>query len=75
MTLTELKEIPTQFKVIWNSRDLNTGGLKTETFDQARAIRKGWLCQASNIRTVSDIKEGADAVLVGTYLKEFVASL
>ncbi len=75
LTLAALKEIPTQFKVAWNSRDLDTGGLKAETFEQARGIWKGWLCQASNIRTVSDINEGADAVLVGTYLKEFIESM
>lgn len=75
LTLAELKEIPLQYKVVWNSRDLKTGGMKTETFEEARALRKGWLCQASNIKTVADIKEGADAVLVGTYLNNFVESL
>ncbi len=70
-TLEELITIPEQVKVVWNSRDLKTGGLKTETFAQARALFKGWLCQASNIRTVDDIDVGANAVLVGTYLEEF----
>ena len=46
-----------------------------ETFEQARSMFKGWLCQASNIRTASDIKEGAEAVLVGTHIPEFVGSL
>ena len=75
LTLAELKTIPAGAKVVWNSRDLSTGGLKTETFEQARAAWKGWLCQASNIRTAADVKEGADAVLVGQNLEEFVRSL
>lgn len=75
LTLKELKNIPHDAKVVWNSRDLKTGGLKTETFEQARAIFTGWLCQASNISTLEDVKEGADAVLVGTNLKEFLESL
>lgn len=70
-TLEELSKIPESVKAVWNSRDLKTGGLKTETFAQARALFKGWLCQASNIQTVADIQEGADAVLVGTHLEEF----
>ena len=70
-TLEELKSIPTNIKVVWNSRDLVTGGLKKETFKQARALFKGWLCQASNIKSIHDIKTGADAILVGTYLQEF----
>jgi indole-3-glycerol phosphate synthase len=75
LSLEELKAIPPNIKVVWNSRDLKTGGLKTETFEQARKIFPGWLCQASNIKTVVDIKENADVVLVGTYLEEFVISL
>ena len=74
-TLVELKNIPEEYKVVWNSRDLATGGLKQETFAQARSIWKGWLCQASNIRTIADIDPGADAVLVGTHLEEFVVGL
>jgi hypothetical protein len=74
-TLNQLKNIPTSRKIVWNSRDLKTGGLKSETFEEARGIFKGWLCQASNIKTVKDIKEGADAVLVGTYLEEFARSI
>ncbi len=75
LTLQELETIPEHLKVVWNSRDLSTGGFKKETFEEAREIFKGWLCQASNIKTVVDIKEGADAVLVGTHLIEFAASL
>jgi len=73
--LNGLKSIPADMKVVWNSRDLNTGGLKKETFDEARKIFKGWLCQASNVRTIKGVNENADAVLVGTHLEEFAASL
>lgn len=75
LSLEELKTIPPNIKVVWNSRDLKTGGLKKEMFEEARKIFPGWLCQASNIKTVVDIKENADAVLVGTHLEEFAISL
>lgn len=74
-TLDELRRIPKELRAAWNSRDLKGGGLKPETFAEARRVFPGWLCQASNIRTKKDIQEGADAVLVGTYLKEFIESL
>ena len=74
-SLVELSKIPSNMRVVWNSRDLNTGGLKAETFEQARANFPGWLCQASNIQRVTDLKEGADAVLVGAHLEEFISSL
>lgn len=75
ISLDELKAVPSGMQVVWNSRDLKTGGLKTETFKQARRLWNGWLCQASNIRTVEDIEKGANAVLVGTHLLEFAESL
>jgi len=74
-TLAELQEIPKNTRVVWNSRDLYTGGVKTETFEQARALFDGWLCQASNIATYGDVQEGADAVLVGQNLEQFVLEL
>ena len=74
-SLEELKTIPENLRAVWNSRDLETGGLKKETFAEAREISKGWLCQASNITTVADIARGADAVLVGSHLSEFADSL
>lgn len=73
--LIEFKQIPIDSRVVWNSRDLKTGGKKKETFVQARKLWSGWLCQASFIKTVDDIDVGADAVLVGTYLKDFAQSL
>ena len=75
LDLNQLITIPPHLKVVWNSRDLGNGGLKTETFAEARKIFKGWLCQASNIKTVEDIKTDADAVLVGSHLFEFKESL
>jgi len=75
LTIAELKTIPETFKVVWNSRDLSDGNLKKETFEEARKVFKGWMCQASNIKTIDDIKEDVDAVLVGTYLSEFTKSL
>ncbi len=77
LTLVELGGLPEGTKVVWNSRDLfgGNGGAKTETFEEAREIWQGWLCQASNITTVSDIRSGADALLVGSNLEEFAKSL
>ena len=74
LTIDELKTIPRNLRAVWNSRNLKDGSLKKETFTEARAIFTGWLCQASNIKTIDDIKEGADAVLVGTHLVEFAES-
>lgn len=75
LSLAQLQSLPAEANVVWNSRDLRSGGLKSETFEDARQLFSGWLCQASNIRTVADIKPGADAILVGTHLEEFVRSL
>ncbi|MEO8637495.1 MAG: hypothetical protein ABI430_01175 [Candidatus Taylorbacteria bacterium] len=74
-TLSELERLPDTLRAVWNSRDLKTGGLKKETFEEARAVFPGWLCQASNIKTIRDVKKGAQAVLVGTHLFEFAESL
>jgi indole-3-glycerol phosphate synthase len=74
-TLTELAALPTAVKAVWNSRDLATGGRKPDNFAAARKVFGGWLCQASNIRTVRDVDERADAVLVGSHLRQFADSL
>jgi indole-3-glycerol phosphate synthase len=74
-SLKELGEVPKNCKVVWNKRDLATGGVKSETFKEAREIHKGWICQASLLKTKEDIEEGADAVLVGQELISFVNSL
>lgn len=74
LNLEELSLIPENVKAVWNSRDLSTGGIKKENFKEARAIFSGWLCQASNIKDVNDVEEGADAALVGTNLVEYAKS-
>ncbi len=48
---------------------------KQESFKEAREVHSGLLCQASNLRTKNDIDPGADAVLVGSKLETFAASL
>lgn len=68
-SLEELVELDRGIKAVWNSRDLAAGGLKAATFQEAREVFPGWLCQASNIRQLSDIEPLADAVLVGTHLE------
>lgn len=70
-TLEELKNLPEGVKAAWNSRDLATGGRKADTFQQARQVFPGWLCQASNISSMKDVDPTADAILVGTSLAKF----
>ncbi len=74
-TLEELKTTPENLRAVWNSRDLRDGGFKTETFQEARSLFNGWLCQASNIKTIADIEPGANAILIGTHLDTFIESL
>jgi indole-3-glycerol phosphate synthase len=67
-------------RLVWNSRDLETGKLKTdlnenETWQEARKLYSGWMCQASNITSIKDVEKDADAVLVGENLEAFVESL
>lgn len=73
--IEQFAELPDGARAVWNKRDLSTGGLKSETFAQARQAWPGWLAQASYIRTVGDAEPTANAVLVGTHLPEFAASL
>jgi hypothetical protein len=74
-TLQELGGLPVNLRAVWNERDLETGDRKQVKFNAARAVFAGWLCQASYIRSVSDVHPQADAALVGTYLQEFAISL
>ncbi|MGZ6004709.1 MAG: hypothetical protein ACXWLH_01010 [Candidatus Saccharimonadales bacterium] len=74
-SLAELENFPKNSQVVWNSRDLKTGGNKQETFEQARQLWPGWLCQASNVVTMADVNSNADAVLVGTHLSDFALSI
>jgi indole-3-glycerol phosphate synthase len=75
VSLEELRRLPETIKAVWNSRDLATGGKKKESFEDARKVFSGWLCQASNIYSLSDVDKSADAVLVGSHLPQFVKSL
>jgi indole-3-glycerol phosphate synthase len=70
ISIRDLHRIPVGFRAVWNSRDLRTGGRKSELFADARRW-SGWLCQASNIEDPRGIDPGADAVLVGTHLPAF----
>lgn len=75
LALNELRMLPLDVQAVWNSRDLDTGALKTANFADARAVFPGWMCQASNICTVADINPTADAILVGQNLEQLIASL
>jgi indole-3-glycerol phosphate synthase len=74
-TISELITLDQNVQAVWNSRDLKTGGMKEESFSDARESFSGWLCQASNIETIADIQKGANAILVGTNIEKFAASL
>lgn len=69
-----LEELPDYAKVVWNDRDLLTGGVRAVKTTKVRAMWPGWLCQASNIQNPSDVVAGVDAVLVGTHLPGFLAT-
>lgn len=69
--LTPDKQLP---KVVFNRRNLSTGQLKTEDYTYWRNTT-GWLCQASRIRHIEDVKKDADAFIVGTNLPYFIKSL
>lgn len=74
-TLQELSNIPNDVKAVWNARDLRDGKAKLESFEKARSIFSGWLCQASFVQSPDDIKPGADAVIIGESLVDFVSAL
>ena len=72
----DLPGIPEFLLERWKRMELDgTQALKKETFKQAREAFGGPLCQASNLTTKADIEPGADAVLVGSNLETFAASL
>lgn len=62
-------------RIVWNSRDLETGELKMETWKEARKLYRGWMCQASNIKSIKDVEKDADAVIVGENLARFLSSI
>ncbi len=67
-TIEDLGKMATGQRAVWNSRILETGERKVDTFDKARQIFPGWLCQASNISNLDQINLAANAVLIGTNL-------
>ncbi|MCX6722184.1 MAG: hypothetical protein NTY04_03265 [Candidatus Staskawiczbacteria bacterium] len=73
-SLKDLPGIPQFLLERWKQMD-GCSDRKRESFKEARAIRLGPLCQASNLKTVADIEPGANAVLVGSHLESFAASL
>lgn len=64
----------TSLKVMWNQRDLQTGDPHPQVFAEARDVHRGWLCQASYIKTPEDVNLLADAFIVGEHLPTFVGA-
>jgi len=75
LEFSEIVKIPKNLKLVWNSRDILTGGQKKETIADIRKIWDGWLCQASNISSENDINPSVQAILVGKQLRNFVRSV
>jgi len=69
-SIAELQKLPPGTMAVWNSRNLDNGGIKPDDFSIARQEYLGWLCQASNIQHLKDINPLADAVLIGTHLPD-----
>lgn len=87
-SLDGLRKAPPDMKCVWNARDIVAAldahrlGHKTDhnaakraSFDDAHKIHDRWLCQASNINRREHVHKKASAVLVGSRLREFLASL
>lgn len=75
LTMHGLSNLPSGTRVVWNARDVITGRPKPYTFEEARQMWPGWLCQASYIHTITDVHPNADAVLVGEHLQKFSDSI
>lgn len=73
--IDQLKMVPSVMTAVWNSRDLSTGKLKHESWEDARKTFDGRLIQASNIKTINDVKSDADGYIVGENLVNFVKTL
>lgn len=68
-----VSKLPPDQKIVWNSRNLADGSTRDRSeYATARSLWPGWLCQASNIRSVDDVMYDADAILVGEHLEEFI---
>jgi hypothetical protein len=87
-SLDGLAGAPQGMRCVWNARDIvgaleaYSSGRKSDhhtakraNFDKARKLRRGWLCQASNIKTPKDVHPKANAVLIGTNLIEFTSEI
>lgn len=74
-TLEELATLPSDISAVWNSRDLENGGLKKAAFGDAKAIFKGNLIQASNIKSPADVCPDSYAHIVGQNLENYLSSL
>jgi indole-3-glycerol phosphate synthase len=61
-------------KIVWNQRDLQTGEPQGVSEEQVLNLWGRWLCLASMLRNKKDVWGGANAVLVGEHLEEFVSS-
>lgn len=72
--LRDLRDLPEHVRAVWNSRDLSTGRMRG-SFEEARRIRPGWLCQASGISSPGDVSPRADAFIVGENLVRFCSGL
>lgn len=71
----DLKNIPEDYKVVWNKRNLADGSIKNEDIKDVKGVFSGWICQASMIKSVDDVYPDIDAVLVGENLEGFVDGL
>lgn len=61
-------------KLVFNQRDLSNGKAKDEDYDMWRKVTP-WLCQASRIRNINEVRPDANAFIVGSNLPFFINSL
>jgi indole-3-glycerol phosphate synthase len=66
--------IPHDVPCVWNSRNLFTGKLKEETIYDMQNFFPGDIIQASNIKTMADVKPSAYGFIVGENLVNFCQS-
>lgn len=71
-SLQQLKDIGKDLDiVVWNSRDLQTGGLKSDKWEEVVSLCKR-VIQASNIKTRADVHSDAYGFIVGENLPIFI---
>lgn len=68
--MVDLSTYPAGTRVVWNTRDLRDGSKRLESWHEARKRWSGWLCQASNIKSLADVCPRANAFLVGEHMVE-----